>query len=219
MKPIYTLALLLASPLLYAETRFISDELYVPLRASPCERCAILHQGLKSGTPLETLDEQEEWVLVRTLDGLEGWLRGQYLVAQQVAKVRITSVEEQLASAQQKNRELSSQLTQSRQSAEQLENQLQTLSTQNRTIDSELRKVRQVSAKALNLEQQNRELLKRNGILQSEVNVLTAAKERLEREDSQTWFLYGTTAVVLGALLTALLPYLKLRRKGFSEWA
>lgn len=214
--------LLFSSFAVQAETRFITDELLVPLRSSPCGRCAIIHQGIKSGTALEVIElgkgEQEGWAHVRTRSGLQGWLPSQYLVAEQVARVRIEAVENKLNALQQENQTLNQALTETRQQAAQLEAELQSLSEQNTDIDSELRRIKQVSANALNLERQHQELLKRNGMLQNEIDVLTATNQRLQRRDSQTWFLYGSMSVALGALLTVLLPRLK-RRKRFSEWA
>lgn len=222
MRYFVTLILLFASSMLQAETRFITDEVLVPLRSSPCNRCSIIHQGIKSGSALQVIREgsgdSEGWTQVRTRSGLEGWMPTQYLLDQQVAKVKIIAVEKQLAAEQMKNRELANKLRELDQSNNKLEGDLRELSTQNNDIDSELRRIKQVSANALNLEKQNQELLKRNGILQSKIDVLTAANEQLARKDSQTWFLYGAIAVVLGALLTVILPRLK-RRKGFSEWA
>ncbi len=219
MKYLVTIFLLIAAANLQAETRYVSDELRVPLRSSPCSRCAIIHQGIKSGAALEVLSESDDgWTQVKTRSGLEGWLPSQYLLKQQIAKFRIASIEKSMTGLRQENRKLSETLRQLQGSNNQYETEMRTLSEQNSSIDKELRRIKQVSANALNLEKQNKELLKRNGILQSEIDVLTAANERLESKDSQTWFLYGAISVVLGALLSIILPMLK-RRKRFSEWA
>ena len=44
--------------------RYISDEFYVPLRETPCRRCIIVHRGIKSGTPIKLLAENDGWALV-----------------------------------------------------------------------------------------------------------------------------------------------------------
>ncbi|GIX30638.1 MAG: hypothetical protein KatS3mg124_1110 [Porticoccaceae bacterium] len=82
---------------------------------------------------------------------------------------------------------------------------------------AELAELRQAAANALLLQQQNEELVKQNRMLQSEVDVLRAARDQLVRDESRKWFLYGAIAVALGALLAALLPRLRPRRR-FGDW-
>ncbi|MEH6466261.1 MAG: TIGR04211 family SH3 domain-containing protein, partial [Porticoccus sp.] len=82
---------------------------------------------------------------------------------------------------------------------------------------SELNTIKKISSNAISINQQNQELLERNGMLQSEIDVLKAANEQLSNRERNTWFLYGVFAVIAGALLTIIIPRLK-RRKRFSEW-
>ena len=69
--------------------RYVTDEFRADLRSIPSERGKITNY-LRAGTQLTLLEEnQEGWSHVRTGRGTEGWLRSSYLVAQQVARVRI----------------------------------------------------------------------------------------------------------------------------------
>ena len=72
------LILLLATTAeLVAETVYIKDTLYVPLRGGQSQGHRILHRGLKSGLKLERLETNDEtgYSKVRTEAGLEGWLQ------------------------------------------------------------------------------------------------------------------------------------------------
>ena len=56
MKQLVGLVCLLFSTTSLAETLYIRDTLYLPLRAEPLDASELIRKGLKSGTPLESLD-------------------------------------------------------------------------------------------------------------------------------------------------------------------
>lgn len=219
--PLRALALLL--PLLLAlpaaaETRYISDVLRVPLRKSPCGSCAIIHSGLKSGTQLQLLDTRDEWAQVETPGGERGWLPHQYLTQEPVAREQLDAARANAEYLGDENEKLQAQLAELREENEELAKQVAQLERRKSELETEVSNIRKVSGNALSLQEQNEELVKRNRMLQSEIDVLTATRDQLQRDKSQRWFLYGGLAVFLGAILAMLLPRLKPRRK-FSEWA
>lgn len=85
-------------------------------------------------------------------------------------------------------------------------------------LRTELSNMEKLSNNAVALQEQNEELIKRNRMLQSEIDVLTASRDQLLGDNRQRWFMFGGLAVFLGALLAVLLPRLKPRRR-YSEWA
>ena len=58
-----------------AETRWISDELRVPLRSGPSSAHTILHRGLPAGTEMEILERDTEERVVTLPKDLEQALR------------------------------------------------------------------------------------------------------------------------------------------------
>ena len=203
---------------LYAETQYVSDELRVPLRKTPCSRCTIIHHGLKAGTALNVIETNEEgWVHVTTSSGLDGWIPGQYLTKQQIAKHRIAKVEQQLTKANSEKQALQQQIRELTDANASLEAQLATAHNESSNISSELNNVRQISANAISIHQQNEDLLTKNSMLQNELDILSATNEQLRSDEKQSWFLYGGLAVFMGAMLVVLIPRLK-RKKKFSEW-
>ena len=50
---------------------YISDQIYVPLRGSPCPDCRIINKGLITGTKLNVLGYQDDWAMVSTQQGQE----------------------------------------------------------------------------------------------------------------------------------------------------
>lgn len=214
---LFTLTLCGANAL--AETRYISDEFRVPLRKSPCSRCAILHQGLKSGLKLELLGAQDGWSHVRTPSGLEGWIENQYVVSQPIAKLRISQYRQQAEKLEAENHQLKAQIKSLEEENTRLSSRVGALSEDNQATAGELNRIKQVSADTLNIHEQNQSLLKDNEVLQNKIDVLMAINQRLESSQTQKWFMYGAFAVFLGAILSVVLPRLKRKRRGYSEWA
>ncbi len=210
-------SLLTALPV-YAKTQYISDELKVPLRQTPCARCKIVHHGLPSGTPLTVLEVNSEgWAHIKTSRGMEGWLPNRYLVSQQIARFRLEQAEKKLAATVEENRNLKEQLLSLSQSSESLAEKLNSEQLTTDELNAELESVRKLSANAFNIQSQNEELLKKNNMLQGELDILLANNKALRSDRSQNWFFYGALSVFMGAILAILLPRLK-RRKQYSEW-
>ena len=214
-----SLLLIALSPSLLAETRYISDEFRVPLRKSPCSRCAILHQGLKTGLKLDFIESADGWSHIRTPGGMEGWIENQYIVTQPIARDRIAQYKKQNETLNTSNAKLKAEVKELKANNKQLGGRLNTVSDDNEAVSRELADIKTVSANALNLKVQNQQLLEDNGKLQGRIDVLSALNKQLESSHTQKWFLYGAISVFLGALLSIILPRLKRKRRGHSEWA
>jgi SH3 domain protein len=208
----------LFSSSLLAQTVYISDEYRVPLRKSPCSRCSILHRGIKSGTALNLIETNDDgWTHITTQGGLDGWMPSHYLQNTPTARDRITSMEVKLGIAEKKSNQLAEEVKVLKQTNTGLSAELQSTQSTSNEVTSELKTIKKISSNAISINQQNQALLERNGMLQSEIDVLKAANEQLSNRERNTWFLYGVFAVIAGALLTIIIPRLR-RRKNFSEW-
>lgn len=78
-----------------AETLYITDKLFVSLRAAP-EKDAAPSKTLASGTALEVLERNELGIRVRESGGGEGWVDARYLVAEPPARLQLARVQAQL---------------------------------------------------------------------------------------------------------------------------
>lgn len=212
------LVFLLWSTAASAATQYISDQLLVPLRSSPCNSCKIIHQGLKSGLALQVLNPEASWTEVKTPNGTRGWIPNQYLSAEPVARDLLDSYRVQAEGLDEENIRLKTQQDVLSEENTLLKKQLLDLGSSNTSVNKELANIRNISADAVNLHEQNRELLTRNKVLQTDIDILTATKEQLEKNQLQRWFIYGGFLVFLGALLSVLIPRLKPKGGGYSEW-
>ena len=219
--PLLAVAIALApAPIIAETTSYVSDVFYVPLHSGNSSKHRIVHRGLRSGTALTVLDVDEKagFSKVRTEGGTTGWIQNQYLSAQPIARLQLR---EERARLQQMSDRL--EQAQGKQSAfskdnNELSQQVQNLSRQNQSLTSELASIKKISANAIALDRNHRELLEKNEMLKIEIAELQADNARLADKSDKEWFIRGSFAVILGALLAIILPRLRPKPRS-SEWA
>jgi len=214
-----TILLLLSLPSIAAEgdTLYVSDVLYVSVRATGCSTCGILHRGLVSGTAVTDLgEEQDGWTRIRTPNGIEGWMPNQYLVSEQIARERVPKLESDLVALRAENGQLQSQIDRLLTDLEEAGLSIETKSVEGEDGVSR-QPIMQISGDVISLNTQNQELLRRNQTMQHEMDILVAENERLADTRWRSWFVYGGLAVIAGAILSSLVAGLR-KRRVFSEW-
>ncbi|AMO55870.1 hypothetical protein GZ77_07820 [Endozoicomonas montiporae] len=203
-----------------AANKYVTDIVYVPLRAGPGNQYRILHQGLRTGTRMTVLEENagEGFTKVQMSDGSEGYVRTQYLMDQQPARSR-------LPKEQEKNQQLTTQLQQLEAQLKQRENELQSvkasLKNTSNMLDektTELVSLREATAEPLALDRRNKQLMEENLRYKNRVEVVEAENAQLVRNNSIRWYLYGGGTILMGILLGLFLPMVRLRRKPASDW-
>ncbi len=220
MKRFCTLALVLSSfaslamPL-SADTAYIGDTVYVPLRSGPGSNYRIVHRGLKTGTELTLISskQNEGYYQVKTESGLEGYVPSQYVLLEQPAAL-------QLEAMQATNVALLKQITTLNQKVETLNNDLRektddlaTSTNQLQAIDKELQHVKSVSARSLELDSNNIKLRTQNAQLFDKVDTLKANNQQLADNAQQRWYLYGAGTLFLGLLMGLMAPALRPKKK------
>src|SRR4030042_5612234 len=79
-----------------AKTQYVSDELVIHLREGKGNEYKIIKM-LRNGTPLNILEEAEQYLKVRTEEGLEGWVLKQYITSE-TPKTAIIAERDRLSS-------------------------------------------------------------------------------------------------------------------------
>lgn len=198
----------------YAETVYVDDTLYAPIRSGQGTEYRILHSGVRSGTPLELIERSESgYSRVRTPDGIEGWMVTRYLTETPIARERLETATSQLAQAQEAASTLKNQLQEVTEERNALRSSEETLEARAGRLSQELREIKTVAADAINLNRRNEELRNENQKLRNELEVLTAEKERLEANKESDFMLIGAGLVLLGIILALIVPALKPTRK------
>ncbi len=199
------------------QTRYVSDEFYVPLRETPCPRCKIVHRGLKTGTKLKLMSLQDGWGMVKTDKGVEGWMEEQFLSDTQIARVQLVKDQALMKKLKSRNNQLEKVMSELRQQSKSLRGKLDTTQGSKENLSLELTNLKNISSDAIAINKQNQALVKQNHMLQGENDVLKANFDDLQKDMRNESFLYGGFTVFLGAILVVLIPKLR-GRKRFSEW-
>lgn len=186
-----------------AETVYVNDMLFVPLRGGQSVEHKILHKGISSGTALELLEENEDtgYSLIRMANGQEGWLKSQYLTATPIALDRLDGLEQQISelhrdseSDQQNIALLESQISALEQANEKLQ-------SERGVLNSEVDRITKLSEDVIQIDQDNLHLTEQNKSLMDELDTLNFINNRLEDDSDRRWFLNGAGAVLSGLLI------------------
>lgn len=201
------------------ETRYIRDELYVPLRSGQSMQHRIVHKGLVSGTALTVLEmsEDQTYSRVRTRRGTEGWIQTQYLSKEPAGRDLLKVANASIEKLEQQNQSLKQELSALRAQEQKSRQQLDDLNRNNSSISSELSKIKAISSNAIQINQDNQRLLEENQMLGNKVDILTTDNQRLIDNQESDAFLNGAFAVLIGVMITLLVP--RLWPKKSTDWA
>ena len=200
-------------------TRYIRDELLVPLRSGKSSQHRIVHKGLLSGTAVTVLEvsEDKDYSLVRTRKGTEGWIQTQYLKTEPAARDLLKTANKKIAQLEQKNNTLTEQINEIKSNHNQAQQELNKLSKNHSNAEQELAEIKEISANAIQLNQDNQRLLNDNQMLKKEVDILTTDNQRLNDSEENDAFLNGAFAVLIGVMITLLVPRLSPKKR--TDWA
>lgn len=210
--------LIVAASNSYGATRYISDQVHVPLRVGDSAKHRIIHRGLPSGEKLELLKNNEKsgYSLVRTEANVEGWLPSHYLVSKPVAKLKLAKAVEKIKSLSNSNAGLKKQLQELRAQSNESTASAKAVAQKNAALASELEDIQRVSGNALKLDQDNRVLLQENQKLSNDVDVLRTDNTRLRENKENEFFLNGAFAVLIGVMIALMVP--RMLPKKSSDW-
>lgn len=213
------LMLVLAS-VAQAETQYVDDVIYVPVRSGPSSEYRIIESALRSGTPVEVLEQDEEtgYSRVRFGDDEEGYIATRFLSPERIAEERLEDVQQQLSTTEEQLSETESTLEETRSELNQAQEEKETLESELAKTSDELERIRTISEDAINLEERNRELREERQELRKEVELLTNENQRLEDSRESSYLLTGGGLVIAGILIAVIFPLLKPSRKSES-WA
>ncbi len=202
------------------EQRYVSDEVFIALHAGPGSNYRWLGR-LIPGTELTEKRRSTDgnWAEVETERGTVGWVQSEYLASEPPAQVRLPSVVRQLEDAELEAENMRGALSESESQREALESELATTESNLQEVTEELARLRQVSGSAIETADSNRRLEEEVAGMRTRIDTLEADNLRLQECVSNSAFLDGALAVLLGVIIALVVPRLWPRRKRSSSWA
>jgi len=216
MRTLITLLLLLLSGLAAQAqtTRYVSDELELPLRAGTSTRYKILEM-LPSGTPVEVLntDADSGYSQVSTDDGTRGWLLTRFLMDEPSARERLNQALQALEPLQAENARLQEELDALTADKTNAETDYQILREENQRLSQELAQIRKTAANAMVIDEQNKTLQERMVNLERELQITQQENQALADRSAKDWFLAGAGVLLLGVILGTIIPRLRWQKR------
>jgi len=214
-------SLLFAAAAQAQNVRYVSDKQFIPLRSGAGSDYRIIHRGIPSGTRLTIArtSGDGEWAEITTEKGTTGWIRTQYLMQDLPAQNRVDAAEKRAAEAVAKSAALSEELAALRAQSTELEGQLNSSGSELGSVTEELAQLKQISGNAIQLDIDNRRLVEESENLRSNVEMLESENRRLQDKLESEGFLNGALAVLLGVIITLVVPRLWPKRRKSSSWA
>jgi SH3 domain protein len=205
------------------EIRYISDKQYVPIRSGQGSQFRIVHQGLPSGMPLVIGEVNQEtgYTQVTTPGGQEGWILNQYLMLEEPARAQLDRLLERDAALSTDKDSLRQQYIELDQNHQALGAQLLASAEELEQVTSALNELRAISENAVELDSSNRRLIEESEIVKGRLERVEADNLRMQGNRDTDAFWNGALAVLLGVIITLLVPRLWPRRRSSSSssWA
>lgn len=212
------LIFLLVSPAL-AETRYVVDQLVVNLRDSKGNQYKTL-KNLKTGTPLEILEEDNTFVKARVKSGEEGYILRQYVTKKTPGPIIIAKLEREQARLKKELEQLkksSASQIELKNSAEdeltELDKALKQSQQEMKLLAEKYENLRFKSEHIVQLAEERDMLDTEHEKLSVEVQELRKENEGFQRSSAIRWFLAGGGVFLFGWLIGKISR--KNRRDGF----
>ena len=201
-----------------AETRYVTDEVQITLRAGDSTRYKILKM-LPSGTPLEVLgvNQTTKFARVRTADGTVGYVPEDQLKSEPAARNRLAELEARLAELQQNPDAVAARFAKTQAELAELKSRYQQLERDKQRLEQDLATIRHASANVLEVTTDRERLRVQVAALTRSGADLEQENRDLKNQANLRWFLSGAGVLAGGILLGLILPRLRLGRRK-SAW-
>ena len=190
-----------------ADTRYVGDELIITLRMGKSTNHKII-KTLKTGTPLEVLEEGEEYLKVRTPDGSEGYVLSQYVSSNLPKALRIQELERLNSSLRKKIDILETstanqqqELSNLRLKSTELEKNQEEAIANEQSLSEKYNTLLAQSENVIELTAERDRLFQQNSNMKQELATLAEKNEKLSDSRMVKWFLAGGGVLFFGWII------------------
>jgi len=212
------LMMLVALPA-FAQRMYTSDELIVLLRTGPSIENAIV-RNMRPGTALDVLEQDagNSYSRVRlTGADVEGYVLSQYLTPERAARDQLVDAERSLATARSRIQALEGEVAELETELGTTHDTLEAERSSGSEVSAELASIREASANAVALRDQNEALRRRVNELTAQTEAMAMESSQLASRSRQNWFVVGAAVLFGGIVIGLIAPTLRRTRRS-SSW-
>ncbi|MEP7731316.1 TIGR04211 family SH3 domain-containing protein [Marinomonas primoryensis] len=209
----------LLSATAHSATVYISDVQFVAIREGLDNSTRAVERGLKSGTPLDVIEQNDGYTKVRTPSGNEGWVADYFLSEDMVTRDQLDTLRARLSKSTESRTEIVDTLKLSQQKIQELSNINTSLNDENESLKQQLQTAAELSEKARAIVSQNDDVSYQIESLKQQASTAVAQSEKLQDTTEQKWFMLGAVTLFGGLLLGALLPLLRRKKNSTGSWS
>ncbi len=198
-----------------AETRYVSDQLTIPLRTGDTMQHRII-KFLKSGTRLDVQESNEAGTYYRVVvsgSGKEGWVEANKVMNQPSARSQLAAVNKRLAALKADLKEKNKTIAELKTTIAQLEEQNEKLDKLGKRKSQQLAELEKVAARPVQLAQANMKLETELAKANRELDRALKENARLSDDNIKEWFMIGGAVSLISLFFGLIIPNFKWRRK------
>ncbi|MBJ7537782.1 TIGR04211 family SH3 domain-containing protein [Marinomonas transparens] len=210
---------LLLSTTAQSATVYISDVQFVAVREGLDNSSRAVERGLKSGTPLEVLEQLDGHTKVITPNGNEGWVADYFLSDSRVTRDQLTTLGSRLTKISKDKVNVEKQLQASRVDIQNLNKAITSLKGENAILQEQLKKQTALAEKAKAIVSQNDDVSYQLETLKQQTQAAQAIAQELQDSTQQKWFMLGAATLFGGLILGSLLPLLRRKKTSTGSWS
>ena len=186
-----------------AETVYIRDAIYVPLRGGQSNQHRILHQGIRSGTILDRVEKNDETGFSRVItpEGLDGWIQNQYLVTEPIARDQLQALKIRFETLQADYEAVLENMDTKTNAASTAAQALDQLDVERQELAAELDRITTLAADVIQINQLNESLQIEVDELNQQIDDLAVMNAGLQDTANQSWYMIGAGTILFGILL------------------
>ncbi|WP_409419422.1 TIGR04211 family SH3 domain-containing protein [Marinomonas sp. RS-M-Aa-14] len=209
---------LLLSATAHSATVYVSDIQFVAIREGLDNNTRAVERGLKSGTPLEVLEQSEGYTKVRTPSGNEGWVADYFLSENIITRDQLDVIQASLDKSIASREEIVKALNLSQEKFQELSKINTALKEENESLKQQLQEAVNLTKKAQIIVAQNDDASYQLESLKQQAEAAIAQSEKLQDTTEQQWFIIGAATLFGGLLLGSLLPMLRRKKSNSGSW-
>ncbi|MFI8621476.1 TIGR04211 family SH3 domain-containing protein [Marinomonas sp. NPDC078689] len=213
------LAGLLLSGVAQATTTYVSDIQFVAIREGQNNNTRAVERGIKSGTPLEVLEQENGYTKVKTPSGNEGWIADYFLSDDAVTRDQVISLQSKLSALSESKQKVNSELQDSKKEITDLNNKVTSLESDKTQLIKQIQQNKALAEKAQSIVSQNNDVSYQLESLKKQLATAEQAADQQQSTTQQKWFAIGAGTLLGGLIIGLLIPLSRKKKSSTSSWS